>query len=255
MINPIGKETSANSAARYRGLDGYRFIAASLIVLFHFNSDFELGLERSTPIVNSLSVMVDFFFVLSGFVIAASYGGAMKSLADYTLFLRRRLARIGPLHLAVLALFVLPAVALAFGLVRAQHPDAFSLGALPAHVLLLQAWGAVNHEAFNGPSWSISAEWLAYLLFPALLMLSRRLSATANLRHGVCAGAVAQWRAVALVRGDLRLRRLARAADILSRHRSGRSACIFAAVVPIVLAGRAPAFPACVDHAAFRTAA
>ncbi len=62
-----------NKRHHYHALDGYRFIAASLIVLHHYNGGFALGLERFTPIVNALPTMVDFFFVLSGFVIACTY--------------------------------------------------------------------------------------------------------------------------------------------------------------------------------------
>jgi peptidoglycan/LPS O-acetylase OafA/YrhL len=84
--NPVSNQ-------RYRALDGYRFIAASLVVLYHYNGDFGLGLEHATPAVKSLTVMVDFFFVLSGFVIATTYAEAMSNLRDYGDFLRRRLAR------------------------------------------------------------------------------------------------------------------------------------------------------------------
>jgi peptidoglycan/LPS O-acetylase OafA/YrhL len=169
------------SCSRYRSLDGYRFIAASLVVLYHYNGDFGLGLERATPIVHSLNVMVDFFFVLSGFVIACTYAEAMRNFRDYGDFLRRRLARVLPLHLAVLFVFVGLALAFKFGLLPANHPELLDLKALPANGLLLHAWGIVGHLSFNSPSWSISAEWLAYLVFPLLLILSRRFSLTVNL--------------------------------------------------------------------------
>jgi peptidoglycan/LPS O-acetylase OafA/YrhL len=169
------------SRPRYRALDGYRFIAASLVVLYHYNGDFGLGLERATPIVKSLSVMVDFFFVLSGFVIACTYAEAMTNFRDYGDFLRRRLARVLPLHLAVLFVFVGLALAFKFKFLPANNPELLDLKALPASVLLLHAWGIVGHLSFNAPSWSISAEWLAYLVFPLLLVLSRRFSLAANL--------------------------------------------------------------------------
>jgi peptidoglycan/LPS O-acetylase OafA/YrhL len=169
------------SRSRYRALDGYRFIAASLVVLYHYNGDFGLGIECVTPLVNSLSVMVDFFFVLSGFVIALTYAEAMSNLRDYGDFLRRRLVRILPLHLAVLFTFVGLVLAFKLGLLPANHPEILDLKALPANGLLLHAWGVVGHLSFNSPSWSVSAEWLAYLVFPLFLMLSRRLSLAANL--------------------------------------------------------------------------
>ena len=190
-----------NSRPRYRALDGYRFIAASLVVLFHYNGDFGLGLERVTPIVKGLSVMVDFFFVLSGFVIATTYAHAMGNFRDYGKFLQRRLARIVPLHLAVLCVFVGLALALKFGLLPANHPEMLALSALPANASLLHAWGFVGHLSFNAPSWSVSAEWLAYLVFPLFLVLSRRLSLATNL--AIVIGSIAAmtlWRNAAGLR-------------------------------------------------------
>ncbi|MBI2714006.1 MAG: acyltransferase [Rhizobiales bacterium] len=166
---------------RYRALDGYRFIAASLIVLFHYDGDFGLGRGQLTPVVRSLDVMVDFFFVLSGFVIAVTYGEAMSSLRDYGSFLRRRLARVLPLHLAVLCVFIGFALAHKSGVLTANHPEMLDLTALPANALLLHAWGTVGHLSFNAPSWSISAELLVYLAFPVLLIAARRLPLITNL--------------------------------------------------------------------------
>lgn len=96
----------ANSNPRYRRLDGYRSIAAGLVVLLHFHGEFGLRLGAATPVVTSLEVMVDFFFVLSGFVIAVTYAKAMANIGDCGRFLQRRVSRLFPLHLAVLSVFV-----------------------------------------------------------------------------------------------------------------------------------------------------
>jgi peptidoglycan/LPS O-acetylase OafA/YrhL len=53
-------------------------------------------------------------------------------------------------------------------------PDAFKLSDLPAHLLLVHAWGATSTVGWNFPSWSISAEWAAYLLFPPIAGLVLR---------------------------------------------------------------------------------
>lgn len=184
-----------NSNPRYRSLDGYRFIAASLVVLLHFHGEFGLHLGAATPVVTSLEVMVDFFFVLSGFVIAVTYGKAMANSGDYGRFLQRRVARLFPLHLAVLSVFIGLAFANRFGWLTANHADVLGFAALPANILMLHAWGTTDHLSFNAGSWSISAEWLSYLLFPVLLVLSRRWSLATNL--AVAAGAIgllALWR-------------------------------------------------------------
>jgi peptidoglycan/LPS O-acetylase OafA/YrhL len=178
-----------DSNPRYRSLDSYRFIAASLVVLLHYHEDFAMHLGAVTPIVNKLEVMVDFFFVLSGFVIAITYGKAMANVGDYGRFLQRRIARLFPLHIAVLAVFVGLALANKFGWLTANHVRELDFSALPANMLMLHAWGAVDHLSFNAPSWSISAEWLAYLLFPALLVVSRRFTLATNI--AILIGAVA----------------------------------------------------------------
>ncbi len=169
-----------NSNPRYRSLDSYRFIAASLVVLLHYHAEFGMRLGASTPIVKGLAVMVDFFFVLSGFVIAVTYGKAMANVSDYARFLQRRVARLFPLHIAVLTFFIGLALANRFGWAKANHPEILDFHALPANILMLHAWGTVDHLSFNAGSWSISAEWLAYLLFPILLVLSRRSSLAAS---------------------------------------------------------------------------
>jgi peptidoglycan/LPS O-acetylase OafA/YrhL len=191
-----GMETGiVNSNPRYRSLDSYRFIAASLVVLLHYHDEFGLRLGAATPIVGNLEVMVDFFFVLSGFVIAVTYGNAMANAADYARFLQRRVARLFPLHIAVLTVFVGLALANKFGWLTANHAQALDFDALPANIVMLHAWGAVDHLSFNAGSWSISAEWLAYLLFPVLLIVSRRCSLVANLAILVGAiGALTLWR-------------------------------------------------------------
>jgi peptidoglycan/LPS O-acetylase OafA/YrhL len=165
----------------YRALDGYRFIAASLIVLHHYNGRFALGLERLTPAVDALPAMVDFFFVLSGFVITCTYMDTMRNAADYGDFLKRRLARILPLHLAVLFMFAVPVVAFRYGWLSTKFPETLEMSAFPANALLLHAWGFVDHISFNPTSWSVSAEWLVYLLFPCFLLLARRFSPVTNL--------------------------------------------------------------------------
>ena len=165
---------SLSKPPRYVALDSYRFLAASGVVLYHYNADFRLGLEGGSRLVENLGCMVDFFFVLSGFVITQGYRDRLGSLREYGTFLRARLARIYPLHALILAAYLLLA-ALA-GLLRVQpnHPEILAMSGLPANLALVQAWGVLDHPSFNVPSWSISAEWFVYLLAPAILLIARR---------------------------------------------------------------------------------
>ncbi len=115
---------------------------------------------------------VDFFFLLSGFVIWLVHAERMAAAGWRTVpgFWWRRVARIWPLHLAMLGVAVVLAVALqATG---RGDPARFGWSALPAHLLLLQIWTATS-TAWNTPAWSISAELAAYLLFPLLAPAAR----------------------------------------------------------------------------------
>ena len=60
------------------------------------------------------------------------------------------------------------------GKVRPDDPSVYDLRNLPANLLLVHAW-AGPAQTFNAPSWSISAEFLMYLLFPAFLPWKRAL--------------------------------------------------------------------------------
>jgi peptidoglycan/LPS O-acetylase OafA/YrhL len=176
--------------------------------------------------------MVDFFFVLSGFVIAASYGG-MASIADWLRFLRRRIARLYPLHIATMLVFVALAIAVGKGWMRANHPDVLSFDTLADNLLMTQAWGQASHLSFNGVSWSISAEWFCYLLFPVLLFAARRMPAGVSLALAV--GFVA---AMSALRGAYGLRPWIEATFDYGAMRALPS--FFAGIVLAQLVGRCP---------------
>lgn len=153
-----------------RALTGMRGIAAWLVVLYHIRLSVA-GLPHSVVAVLAKGYLaVDFFFLLSGFVIWLSWGERLRrgGIGAVPGFLWRRLARIWPLHLFMLGC----AVALALLLLALGKHDAVHqpFADLPLHILLLQNWGFTDHLAWNDPSWSISTEWAAYLLFPLLAL-------------------------------------------------------------------------------------
>lgn len=160
----------------YVVLDAYRFAAACGVVLFHFAHHWPDATPDSAPVwVGKFYLFVDFFFMISGFVIAEGYRDRVGGPAHILRFLQRRLARIYPLHLLTLVFYVgvgllLTASGHVFG-----KPESFDLRTVPDHLLLMHAWGTVGALSFNGASWSISAEFLAYLLFPAFVLLQRRI--------------------------------------------------------------------------------
>ena len=84
-------------------LDGWRGICAMLVALHHFSAN---GAIAALPLIRNAWLFVDFFFVLSGFVITHAYSRKLQSGREVGAFTLRRFARLWPLHVAVLGAFV-----------------------------------------------------------------------------------------------------------------------------------------------------
>lgn len=122
-------------------------------------------INQSTLVVHSWR-FVDFFFVLSGFVIAYAYRERLEQ--GWTVpFLLRRIGRLWPLHAATLAVLVLMAIA---GSWAGRRVLGFSAWSIPANLSLTHSWGFIGELTWNGPSWSISTEMFAYTLFAFLAL-------------------------------------------------------------------------------------
>ncbi len=127
------------------------------------------------PLVRNAWLFVDFFFVLSGFVIAHAYGEKLSHGEQAKAFVIRRLGRLWPLHAAVLAALI--AIEFSFLLISHSHPlagarEAFTADrswyAVLTNVFLVQSLGIHDYDTWNGPSWSISTEFFTYLIFAAV---------------------------------------------------------------------------------------
>jgi peptidoglycan/LPS O-acetylase OafA/YrhL len=146
-------------------LTSMRFFAALWVVFYHYWP--KLSGAAPSEFIGRGYLGVELFFVLSGFILCHVYlpqkeAGRFK----YGGFLWARIARVYPLHLATLiAVAAMGLGAVAMG--GAIDSSVLSWRSLPANLLMLQAWGLAPEAAFNHPSWSISAEWFAYLCFPA----------------------------------------------------------------------------------------
>lgn len=145
-------------------------MAALLVVTLHVQQNFLTEIGTYLPFVLRGYLGVDFFFLLSGFIITHVYLDSLRrpDPKAILIFLWHRLIRLYPIHVSMLAILI-PAsyVALAHGAV-ANNPNAWRLTDLPWYFALMHAWGFVDSAGWNPPSWSISAEWFAYLLFPLL---------------------------------------------------------------------------------------
>jgi len=144
-----------------------------LVALFHLNL---YSAIYSLEFVRNAYLFVDFFFVLSGFVITHSYADRLKTLEEFGSFAIRRLGRLWPLHVVVLLAFVavesLKAVLAARGASFYFPPftGANSLNAIPMNLVFAQSFGLIQNLTWNPPSWSICAEFWTYLVFAIVLM-------------------------------------------------------------------------------------
>lgn len=167
----------AAAKPRYELLDGLRGVAAVLVIWYHFGEGF-----ATSPVDQMLNhgyLAVDFFFVLSGFVIGYAYDGRWASGGmTPARFMLRRLIRLHPM---VILSVVLGAVAwLIQGSVKwdgTPVPVSSLLLALVAGLFLIPLWpGAAaevrgNGEMFplNGPSWSLFFEYIGSMLYGFVL--------------------------------------------------------------------------------------
>ena len=158
-------------------LTAFRFFAAAWVVVFGFfpllRPEAVFGPQPQLLAKGYLGV--ELFFTLSGFILSHVYARAWgEGRFRYGAFLWARIARIYPLHLAtLLAVGAMAAAAAALGM--GPSHDVASLASLPANLTLTNAWGLAPTASWNHPSWSISAEWAAYLAFPAFAAACRPL--------------------------------------------------------------------------------
>lgn len=162
------------ASARYSSLEGLRFIASMAIVVYHFVPYTEPGHVATEFWSGRLSIAVDLFFVISGIVIANGYLGRTSSWRDYSAFMRRRFARLYPLHVATLGFYMMIGGAASVGLLKVANASKYAFDELAANLLLVHAWGFSSQLSFNYVSWSISAEWFVYLLFPLIAWASAK---------------------------------------------------------------------------------
>ncbi len=170
-----------------RSLTSLRFFAALWVVIYHYWPN----LQPTRPVFVDKGVLgVDLFFILSGFILSHVYLDKVRGHSfDYGAFLWARLARIYPLHIALIA----GLIALLTGLsLIGLHAGAQVLiwSSLPAQLTLTQAWGLGTQGGWNYPSWSISAEGFAYLVFPVFAYAACRLWHRPRLAAGLAAGLV-----------------------------------------------------------------
>ncbi|MBS1663990.1 MAG: acyltransferase [Bacteroidetes bacterium] len=157
-----------------------RGVAAVLVLVFHSQTFIHpLVSSHVTLLMQKGWLWVDFFFVLSGFILFHVYGETFRQRVEryaYLQYLRARFARVYPLHfftlfwvLAVGALIL--ANPIAHPLWNRFFHFIFDVKTVPASLVMLQAMHLFPTAPLNTVSWSLSTEWWMYLLFPLLTPL------------------------------------------------------------------------------------
>lgn len=148
-------------------LTGIRALAAFLVLFLHADQNVPIGITH-VGVVSRGYLGVDLFFLLSGFILTYVYFDSMEQPTGrkFAIFMWHRFIRLYPVHIAVLAALVIVVLGAGRLGLNLRSPEAFTFSALPWQVLLVHAWGVTDQVSWNVPSWSISAEWFAYLCFP-----------------------------------------------------------------------------------------
>lgn len=159
---------------RFHALDSWRGVCALLVALFHLQA---YGHFYTNPLIRNSWLFVDFFFVLSGFVISHAYMDRIRTKLDFGNFLIRRFGRLWPLHMTVLAaFFIVQLTKFLFQSVShipVSHPaftGTFEPIAIFTNALLIQSFGIHDQLTWNYPSWSIATEFFTYVLFGILIL-------------------------------------------------------------------------------------
>lgn len=158
------------SKPRYEILDGLRGVAAVMVVLFHFAETY--AFSPSSQIINHGYLAVDFFFILSGFVVGYAYDDRWSKMSLWDFF-KRRLIRLQPM---VVMGTLIGAALYGFGQCEGfpligqvewwKVALCFVMGVImiPCGMGLdIRGWGETN--SFNGPNWSLTWEYIANILY------------------------------------------------------------------------------------------
>jgi len=174
-------------------LTGIRAILAWWVVALHIVCNPQMAKYFwFAPVFSSGNLAVDGFFVLSGFILCHVYANRLSDFSGrgFLSFLVARIARIYPVHVIVLLAFV-PALVVNREFHLPNAVTGFSGLDLGLSLLLLQAWGFINHPAWNSVAWSISAEWFAYLLFPVFLIVIVKSNSMVRVAFVIASSAIA----------------------------------------------------------------
>ncbi len=171
-----------NKVHKFQALDGIRGFAAVMVFFYHYSLEFfdPLSLFSGFYVFRVSYAFVDFFFVLSGFVIATNYLGKVNSFQSFKHFTQKRFIRLYPLlFVTVMAFVCLKLYALYFTDFN-FNSEGYSLDTLFLETIepltFMNSTPIITSDnGMNPVSWSISAEMIAYVTFALVgLMLPNK---------------------------------------------------------------------------------
>lgn len=160
---------------RIAKLDGLRGVFSLMIVFFHYNEGLIPANFYNNFFIRESYYAVDFFFVLSGFVISHKYH-TIKSIQSFSIYIKKRFVRLYPLLIFTTTIY--------FGV------DLIFNYFLPEHISTVESFSKLftkyldtifftnstpilgNTFGMNPPSWSISTEMISYLVFGLIMVLT-----------------------------------------------------------------------------------
>ena len=171
---------SFSASNRFTVLDSWRGIAACIIALFHFRINSHI---QDLSFFDQAGLFVDFFFVLSGFVIFANYESRLREGYSFWRFMFLRFGRLYPLHFFILWVHIgweilqifIPFLS-GFAQFKPFGQPGESLDFIAANFLLIHSLGFYDYSTvpLNGASWSISTEFYAYVVFALAIILFKK---------------------------------------------------------------------------------
>ncbi len=198
---PRASKPASASTKEFAALEGWRGVCACLVAVYHFRAVLAFPVNShlaSWRLVTNAYLFVDFFFVLSGFIIAARYRERIMSGAvQLRQFLLLRIGRLYPLQLFSLLVMlllitfyrVLPHPWISIGM----SPHDASVYSFLTNVLLLQGLHVNPILTWNHPAWSVSAEFATYIVFALIWKTARSRSWIVSALIVVAAPALLLW--------------------------------------------------------------
>ena len=178
----MGQGLTSAKPQYFVALDGFRGILAVMIAVYH--TMWMTHINSSAFFTNG-PVLVDMFFVFSGFLMFTLYDGKIETGAQSRDFIKRRIARIYPLHFFMLLVALLYAFARILAhwvgiasydvgeVLPFQAGASETLGSFFSNLTMTHSMGLHNSLSYNMPSWTVSVEFWAYFVFAGMLLWLR----------------------------------------------------------------------------------